>query len=425
MAPPINTPGNETCPFYDAVKKKLYFSSDFLPGLGGFDNFCSTRTDSYYATPINLGYPLNSPANDLYPVLDSRTMIGYFTSNRVGSFAKKGETCCNDIYRFSYAKPAEPIVIAPPKDTMTVAMKRITSLREKLPIRLYFHNDEPNPRTTDTLTRLDYAQTYNAYKALVSDYHKEWKGNEQGTEAIDGFFRDEVDHGFAQLNDFIALLEQALNEGQRIELQVRGFASPLAKTDYNKNLSLRRIQSMINYLRKVDNGMLLPYLNGSANNGGALTIVKSPFGEDKSASGVSDVLEDLKNSVYSVGASSERRIEIEQVILMAGGDVHDVREGNITHDFGTFDFQQAQTTTFTLLNSGTAPLLLTSARADCSCTEAQLPQVPIPPGSTGQVVVTFNGHARAGPISRSVMIGTDGDPVTFRLTITGTMLPMK
>jgi hypothetical protein len=116
------------------------------------------------------------------------------------------------------------------------------------------------------------------------------------------------------LNDFIHLLEQALDEGQHITLQVRGYASPLAKSDYNKNLSLRRIESLVHYLERTDSGALLPYLNGTASNGGALVVVKKPFGKSTAAANVSDRLDDLRHSVYSVGAAQERRIEIEQVM---------------------------------------------------------------------------------------------------------------
>lgn len=324
LGAPVNTPGNEVTPFFDADQQKLYFSSDFLPGLGGYDNFMSELGAGGYTAPVNFGYPLNSPANDLYPTFDAATMSGWFTSNRAGSFAKKGETCCNDLYRYSYPDLAPLVtrtVIPLPPDTAAiapgplsdVALERITSLREKLPIRLYFHNDEPGPRSWDTTTTADYASTYRAYKALVPEYHAAWRGTDGGTDAIDAFFRMEVDHGFSQLNGFIALLEQALEEGQHIELQVRGFASPLAKSDYNRNLSLRRIQSMVNYLRIVDGGALVPYLDGTAPGGGRLLIRRSPFGEDTSARDVSDRLTDLRRSVYGVGASRERRIEIEQV----------------------------------------------------------------------------------------------------------------
>ncbi|HQX99823.1 MAG TPA: Eco57I restriction-modification methylase domain-containing protein [Flavobacteriales bacterium] len=131
--------------------------------------------------------------------------------------------------------------------------------------------------------------------------------------ADDAFFTQQVDHGFAQLNQFTALLKEALDEGQQITLQVRGYASPLAKSDYNKNLSLRRIATLVHYLERTDHGALLPYLNGTATNGGQLVVVKQPFGKSTADASVSDRLDDLQHSVYGVGAAMERRIEIEQV----------------------------------------------------------------------------------------------------------------
>ncbi|HRP81355.1 MAG TPA: hypothetical protein PLY76_05615 [Flavobacteriales bacterium] len=99
----------------------------------------------------------------------------------------------------------------------------------------------------------------------------------------------------------------------KLPLQVRGCASPLAKSDYNKNLSLRRIENLVHYLERTNDGTLLPYLNRTASNGGTLTVQKRPFGKSTADSAFSDRLDDLRNSVYGVGAAKERRIEIEEV----------------------------------------------------------------------------------------------------------------
>jgi hypothetical protein len=326
LGPAVNTPGNETGPYLDATDNTLYFSSDFLPGMGGYDLFKSSINNGEPGASINMGVPFNTPANDLYPAVNAKTMSGWFTSNRAGSFAEKGETCCNDLYRFSYPEDEAALARRRQLDTLpalptgadTVPLtdkewKRITSLREKLPIRLYFHNDEPDPRSSATTTALDYAETYRSYTAQKSAYDSAWAATTAGTTAIDGFFTHQVDQGYAQLNDFIALLKQALDEGQKITLQVRGYASPLAKSDYNKNLSLRRIGTLVHYFERTESGALLPYLKGTAVNGGRLTIVQSPFGNSTADASVSDRLDDLRNSVYSVGAAKERRIEIEQV----------------------------------------------------------------------------------------------------------------
>ena len=227
-----------------------------------------------------------------------------------------------------------------------------------------------------------------------------------------------MDHGFAQLNDFIALLHQALDEGQKVELVVRGFASPLAKSDYNRNLSLRRIQSMINYLARVESGALKPYLDGSAANGGRLTVVKAPFGEDRSAAGVSDVLEDLQNSVYSVAAASERRIEIEQVLVTDAGVVEADAQAV---DLGVLAPGQERTVPFTLRNTGDRPVTLLGTESECGCTTAELRDTTIPPGGSLTVDVHFNGRVPAGRFTRSVTVRTDSEPGSITFTIFGTM----
>lgn len=314
LGPAVNTLGNEVTPYLDATDNMLYFSSDFLPGMGGYDLFKSLMEPNGAGHPINMGVPFNSEANDLYPAVDAVSGTGWFTSNRLGSFAEKGETCCNDLYRFSY--PHAAVVEAPKPDTAEVRAQqeqRLTSLREKLPIRLYFHNDEPDPRSWDTTTTLDYAQTFRSYAAKRAEYDSAWKAKPGDTTAFDAFFTRQVEGNFNLLNDFIILLKSALDEGQQITLQVRGYASPLAKSDYNKNLSLRRIESLVHYLERTDGGVLLPYLNRSASNGGTLTVQKQPFGKSTADSAVSDRLDDLRNSVYGVGAAKERRIEIEEV----------------------------------------------------------------------------------------------------------------
>ncbi|MBK9419689.1 MAG: hypothetical protein IPN44_01390 [Flavobacteriales bacterium] len=324
---PVNTLGNETAPFYISATNTLWYSSDFLPGLGGYDIFKSQLGTGGFSASVNVGTPLNSPANDLYPAYYPETATGWLTSNRTGSFAEKGSTCCNDLYRFSYptevAKIAARRVLVPlpplpeetPPDALTDAQwKRITSLREKLPIRLYFHNDEPDPRSWDTTTTADYAGTYRSYSAKKPEYDAAWAATPSGPSAIDAFFAQQVDRGYVQLNDFTGLLKVALDEGQHITLQVRGYASPLAKSDYNKNLSLRRIATLVHYLERTDHGALVPYLNGNAANGGRLVVVPQPFGKSTADASVSDRLDDLQHSVYGVGAAMERRIEIEQVV---------------------------------------------------------------------------------------------------------------
>ena len=68
----INTPGNEQFPSLD--KDTLYFSSDYLPGMGGLDIFKSFRLENgEWSPPVNLKYPINSGSDDFnYTIIQRR-----------------------------------------------------------------------------------------------------------------------------------------------------------------------------------------------------------------------------------------------------------------------------------------------------------------------------------------------------------------
>ncbi len=79
----INTIGNEITPYY--TDGTLYFSSDYLNGLGGYDVFKSSVYKGEWSFPMNMGKGINSPVDDLYFVQKANQKIGYITSNRLGS----------------------------------------------------------------------------------------------------------------------------------------------------------------------------------------------------------------------------------------------------------------------------------------------------------------------------------------------------
>lgn len=100
----INTPGDEMTPYYDMKSKTLYFSSNGRPGIGGLDIFSATGDAATWQEPKNLGLPINSPADDLDFALRPSGKGGYLVSNRKGGNSLYHETCCDDIYEFSYLK---------------------------------------------------------------------------------------------------------------------------------------------------------------------------------------------------------------------------------------------------------------------------------------------------------------------------------
>jgi len=104
----INTVSDELTPFYNNNSRILYFSSNGHPAIGGYDVFTSEGRMRKWTSPENVGYPLNSSVDDMYFVADADEEGGYFVSNRKGSIALKSETCCDDIYRYTWDRNLIP-----------------------------------------------------------------------------------------------------------------------------------------------------------------------------------------------------------------------------------------------------------------------------------------------------------------------------
>lgn len=419
----VNTPGNERCPWYDSSTKALWFSSDFLPGLGGFDIFSAAWGNDIFASPVNAGKGINSPANDLYPMILGATGEGWLTSNRIGSFAAKGETCCNDLYRFqARTEVIDSAVVSARSDTSTVIRvlsptERLIAMEAEFPLKLYFHNDDPEPRSWERGTKQPYSEAYLRYRGLTEEYLKQ----SPDPEAVRSFFEKEVDEGYAKLLNLVRSMLPVLQQGQTVTLEVRGHASPLARSDYNERLSMRRIESLRNHLRMTDGGALLPYMEGTADNHARLLVRELPFGEERSAKGVSDDVNDTRHSVHSVEAMRERRIEIEGIGLSR---IDSTALGlRIEQHIGRIKQGEEQRVPYTLRNTGTGPLRLLKAETDCGCTTAELPKSAIPPGGTAVVEVTFNGRAQLGGLFRMVMVETDGLPYRYELVLLGEVVP--
>lgn len=82
----INTSFDEDGPFI-ARDGSLYFSSKGHNGMGGYDIFCAAP-DSYggFKRPVNVGYPINTPSDDVFFITDPTGRTAYFSSDRAGGF---------------------------------------------------------------------------------------------------------------------------------------------------------------------------------------------------------------------------------------------------------------------------------------------------------------------------------------------------
>jgi outer membrane protein OmpA-like peptidoglycan-associated protein/tetratricopeptide (TPR) repeat protein len=182
-----------------------------------------------------------------------------------------------------------------------------------LPLRLYFHNDNPTPNNRSSYTTATYGETFTSYYNLQGEYMQfanssSLQSSNSSSLEIAQFFDSKLKFGMDKLNEFSRIMEAYLAQGDGIELMVEGYASPLALEDYNRTLTSRRVSSVINHFYRYGGGILRPYLLN-----GQFRINVLPFGEDRVKTVVSDQASDRRNSVYSLGAMNERRVEISDI----------------------------------------------------------------------------------------------------------------
>lgn len=306
----INTSEADITPWYVKENNTLYFSSTWHKGLGGFDIFKSEVKNNEFTDVQNVGYPINSSQNDIYYSINSKKDKAYLSSNRIGSYFEDKPSCCNDIYTF----PITPLT-EPPKPIDTTALL-VNQMKVLCPLTLYFHNDEPEPKTKVIVTKKNYKKTYDDYLVLKPKYFNEYpKGldgdaKEMALNRVENFFEDSVEAGMQDLEKFAQLLQQVLARGEQVKITMKGFCSPLASTDYNINLAKRRISSLQNYFAEYNNGEFLKYINKTDSLvRGSIEYTNEDIGE-LPVSKVSDDVKDTRNSVYSPYAAMERKIQI-------------------------------------------------------------------------------------------------------------------
>ena len=103
----INTRYNEMSPFIHPDNQTLYFSSDGMLGMGGKDIYFSRKNkDGIWTKPVNIGYPINTYADEINLLVNAKGNLAYFSSDKPGGYGKY------DLYSFELYKEARPQMVS-------------------------------------------------------------------------------------------------------------------------------------------------------------------------------------------------------------------------------------------------------------------------------------------------------------------------
>jgi outer membrane protein OmpA-like peptidoglycan-associated protein/tetratricopeptide (TPR) repeat protein len=279
LGPNINTPGNEKSPFIHPDDRTLYFSSDGWMGMGGYDVFYS-RIDSTgsWSKPVNMGYPLNSPDDEVGFIVSTDGAHGYFASNK---YKGKGGW---DVFSFELYKDAQPDKVLLLKGTVKTELDD-----DQQPVKARIELKNVDTKKTSEIPLDSTTGNYVAVAPFNSDYIMTVKKEGYVYDAhyisrIDSIFKAPAKldvkiepielHKSYRINDIYfdfnsyqlkdeskLVLDQLidfLNENPLIRIEIQGHTDNIGNDADNLRLSDNRAQSVYDYLisRNISKGRL-------------------------------------------------------------------------------------------------------------------------------------------------------------------------
>jgi len=258
MGRKFNSAENEITPFIDKQTGHLYFSSNGLDGIGGYDIFIASDKGKNFDKPKNMGKPYNSSYDDFY-FRQSAKQNGYFVSNRIDV---QKTNCCDDI--FSFHKEDK-------KNFNFSAVKKVNDSTEQSingVSFVFFHGKDTvmaqygktySLPTTDSITVLalkkGYIQNYRsiALSSLKNDTSllaiemEEIKLNQEYRLNNIFFDYDKATLTSASIGE-LERLRNFISENPNVLIEIAAHSDNKGAADYNLKLSQARAKNVVDYL---------------------------------------------------------------------------------------------------------------------------------------------------------------------------------
>jgi len=122
LGPVINTQYAEEGVDMQADGKTLYFSSKGHNTIGGYDIFRSVYDSGRWSNPVNIGYPVNTPDEDVFFVISASGKHGYYSSVRKEGYGQ------NDLYMITFLGPEKPVVESNEDDLLAGAKSEVADV---------------------------------------------------------------------------------------------------------------------------------------------------------------------------------------------------------------------------------------------------------------------------------------------------------
>jgi outer membrane protein OmpA-like peptidoglycan-associated protein len=207
LGPSVNTILNEDTPLLSPDGKRLYFSSQGHSTIGGFDVFYTELNEdgSWNDVPVNLGYPLNTPDDDM-------TLSPAGVSEQNSSFIlAQGKIPGFDLFKFEMIdRNGTPVPVALEEKEEPVVEEVVVITEEPA------EPEKPAPPREYYLRPIYF--DFDSYEL-----------DRQGAEKLDQ-------------------LIHIMREFPKLEIEITGHTDSKGPYEYNQKLSVNRAKSVYKYL---------------------------------------------------------------------------------------------------------------------------------------------------------------------------------
>ncbi|MBL7888782.1 MAG: PD40 domain-containing protein [Bacteroidia bacterium] len=216
----INTPLDDDAPFIHPDGKKLIYSSKGLNSMGGYDIFSTeyNKADSSWSTPKNIGYPINTPDDDIYFVLSADGKRGYYASGKTGGYGLQ------DIYLVEMPEGDAP-VLAMVKGTITADKKPVKSeiVIEMTDQNTVYNTIASNEQSGGYLVNLPAGHNYKiTYKYGIFPVQVK----EVDTRNITAYLEKTIDINFEIVNDSVRKADSLLAFNKSVDTTATAVVVP-------------------------------------------------------------------------------------------------------------------------------------------------------------------------------------------------------
>jgi outer membrane protein OmpA-like peptidoglycan-associated protein len=264
----INTPFSEQGVFAHPDGKSLYFSSKGHNTMGGFDIFKTVWDDetNSWSEPVNMGYPINGPDNDVGLVLSASGLHGYVSAYHKDSYGKE------DIYLITFPQSEQEHLTILKGHVVDCETKKaiyadieIIDLEEHKSVSHFESNSETGHYLVSLPAGINYAIK------IDDDHHLFYSENIDlpETDTYHEITRDiclnqiEVGKKMVLKNVFfdsdeaslrptsvdeLNLVFEFMQLNPNLKIEFSGHTDDIGSDDYNQNLSERRAHAVVDYL---------------------------------------------------------------------------------------------------------------------------------------------------------------------------------